>query len=83
MREVSASEATNRFGRLLDAAQSAPVRVTRKGRAVVVTMSVQHVEQLRGAAWERLAATKDVLSEEATAKGLSEARLAALLADES
>ena len=34
MKEVAAREAKNRFGHLLDAAQSAPVRVTKKGRAV-------------------------------------------------
>lgn len=34
VREIAAREARNRFGHLLDAVQSAPVRVTRKGRAV-------------------------------------------------
>ena len=81
MKEVAAREAKNRFGHLLDAAQSAPVRVTRKGRAVGVMMSVQQYERLRGAAWERLTATMDALGEEASAKGLTRARLEALLAD--
>ena len=83
MKEVAAREAKNRFGHLLDAAQSAPVRVTRKGRAVGVMMSVQQYERLRGAAWERLTATMDALGEEASANGLTKARLEALLADES
>ena len=83
MKEIAAREAKNRFGHLLDAAQSAPVRVTRKGRAVGVMMSVQQYERLRGAAWERLTATMDALGEEATARGLTDARLEALLADES
>ena len=83
MKEVAAREAKNRFGHLLDAAQSAPVRVTRKGRAVGVMMSVQQYERLRGAAWERLTATMDALGEEASTKGLTKARLEALLADES
>ena len=82
MKEIAARDAKNRFGYLLDAAQSAPVRVTRKGRAVGVMMSVQQYERLRGAAWERLTATMDALGEEARAKGLTEARLEALLADE-
>ena len=82
MREIAAKEAKNRFGNLLDAAQSAPVRVTRKGRAVGVLMSVQHYERLRAAAWERLTATADALGEEASRNGLTEARLKALLADE-
>ena len=83
MKEVAAREAKNRFGYLLDAAQSAPMRVTRKGRAVGVVMSVQQYERLRGAAWERLTATIDALGEEASEKGLTKSRLDALLADES
>ena len=83
MKEIAARDAKNRFGHLLDAAQSAPVRVTRKGRAVGVLMSMQQYERLRGAAWERLAATMDALGEEASVKGLTGARLEALLADES
>ena len=81
MKEVAAREAKNRFGHLLDDAQSAPVRVTRKGRAVGVIMSMQQYERLRGAAWERLTATMDALDEEAVANGLTKARLEALLAD--
>lgn len=81
MREIAASDARNCFGRLLDAAQDAPVRVIRNGRAVGVMMSMQHYERLRGAAWERLAAAKDELGTEASANGMTEAGLEALLAD--
>ncbi|MDQ2675752.1 MAG: type II toxin-antitoxin system Phd/YefM family antitoxin [Actinomycetota bacterium] len=83
MKEIAAKDAKNRFGRLLDAAQSAPVRVTKKGRAVGVMMSMQQYERLRGAAWERLSATMDALGTEATDNGLTDAALDALLADES
>ena len=83
MKEMAAKDAKNRFGLLLDAAQSAPVRVTRNGRSVGVMMSVQQYERLRGAAWERLTATMDALGREASARGLTEAGLEALLADES
>ncbi len=83
MKEIAAREAKNRFGHLLDAAQNAPVRVTRKGRAVGVMMSVQQYERLRGAAWERLTATTDALGGEASANGLTEPGLEALLADAS
>ena len=82
MREIAAREAKNRFGNLLDAAQSAPVRVTRKGGADGVLMWVQHYERLRAAAWERLTATAGALGEKASRNGLTEARLEALLADE-
>ncbi len=83
MKEIAARDAKNRFGLLLDAAQSAPVRVTKKGRAVGVMMSIQHYERLRGVAWERLTATMDALGKQASAKGLTDSGLEILLADES
>ncbi len=82
MNEITARDAKNRFGQLLDAAQRTPVRVTRNGRAVTVMLSVQHYERLRGAAWERLAATMDIMGEQASANNLTDAKLDALLADE-
>ena len=83
MRRIAAREAKNSFGRLLDASQRAPVLVTKKDRPVSVLMSVQQYERLRGAAWERLTQTMDALGREATANGMTESELNALLADES
>ena len=83
MKEITAKDAKNRFGQLLDAVQSAPVRVIQKGRWVGVMMSMQHYERLRGVAWERLTVTMDALGKEASGNGLTEAELEALLADES
>ena len=83
MREITARDAKNRFGHLLDASQRAPVMLTRKGRAVSVVISVEQYEQLRGAAWERLTAAMDALGEEASVNALTPSALNALLADES
>ena len=83
MKEIAARDAKNRFGLLLDTVQRAPVRVTKKGRAVGVMMSIQHYERLRGVAWERLRATMDALGEQASANGLTDSGLETLLADES
>ena len=83
MREITARDAKNGFGRLLDVVQRTPVRVTRNGRPVGIVMSVRQFERLRGAAWEQLAATIDALGQEATANGLTDAKLEVLLADES
>ena len=83
MKEITARDAKNRFGYLLDAVQSAPVPVTRKGKAAGVMMSVQHYERLRGAAWEGLTMKMDALGEKAATDSLTESRLKALLADES
>lgn len=83
MREIAARDARNRFGRLLDASQRAPVLLTRKGRGVSVMMSVEQYERLRDAAWERLAAAMHDLGEEAVTNSLTPALLGELLADES
>ena len=83
MKEIAAREAKKRFGYLLDAAQSTPVCVTKKGRPVGVVMSMEQYRRLQGAAWERSSATMDRLGAEATANGLTDAGLDALLADES
>ena len=83
MNEITAREATNRFGELLDVAQRSPVRITRNGRAVTVMLSMQLYDQLRGSAWEGLTSTMDAMGEEASARGLTDDRLDALLASES
>ena len=44
---------------------------------------MQLYDQLRGSAWERLTSTMDAMGEEAYARGLTDAKLDALLADES
>ena len=82
MREITARDAKNRFGQLLQSAQQGPVRVTRNGTPVGVVMSVQQFERLRGAAWERLTATMDRLGEEASARGLTDTVLESLLPDD-
>ena len=83
MKTITAREAKNRFGQLLDAAQRTPVSVTKNGRAVTVMLSTELYDRLRGSAWERLATTMDAMAEEASASGLTNAKLDALLADES
>lgn len=58
MRTVSAKEAKDGFGALLDAAQREPVTITKKGRAVAVVLSkedFERLEALEDAYWGRLA----------------------------
>jgi prevent-host-death family protein len=83
MRTISSIDARTRFGQLLDAAECAPVTVTRKGRPAAVVMSVEDYERLRGAAWNRLSETMDTARTQAAARGLTDELLAELLADES
>lgn len=83
MKEISARNAKNQFGQLLESAQRGPVRVTRRGRSAGVLMSEEQYQRLRGMAWDRLAESVASIREQADEHGLSEERLAELLADES
>ena len=82
MKEITEREAATRFEQLLDAAQRSPVRVTRNGRPVTVMLSTQLYDQLRDSAWECLTSTMDAMGEEASARGLTDATLDAILAIE-
>ena len=42
----NASDAKNRFGQVLDAAQSGPVRIRKNGRDVAVVLSVEAFREL-------------------------------------
>lgn len=46
MRTMSAKDAKNSFGMLLDYARAAPVQVEKHGRPVVVVMSVEEFRRL-------------------------------------
>jgi prevent-host-death family protein len=46
MRHISAREAKNGFGRLIDLARAGPVSVDKYGRPVVVVLSVEEYERL-------------------------------------
>ena len=83
MKEITARNAKNQFGQLLESAQRGPVRVTRRGRPVGVLLSEEQYQRLRGIAWERVASTVDTMRQQAEGKGLTEETLARLLADES
>jgi antitoxin Phd len=50
MKILSASVAKNRFGELIDMAQSEPVRVQRQGRDVAVVLSPEEFRRLSEAA---------------------------------
>jgi prevent-host-death family protein len=46
MQHISAREAKNRFGRLIDDARAAPVAVEKHGRPVVVVLAIEEYERL-------------------------------------
>jgi prevent-host-death family protein len=47
MSEMSATDAKNRFGEMLDMAQREPVRIRKNGRDVAVVLSVEEYQRLR------------------------------------
>ena len=46
MQHISARDAKNRFGRLIDDARAAPVAVEKHGRPVVVVLAIEEYERL-------------------------------------
>ena len=46
MQHISARDAKNGFGRLIDLARAAPVSVDKHGRPVVVVLSVEEYQRL-------------------------------------
>lgn len=83
MLTMTANEAKTHFGQLLDKAQREPVQVTRHDRVVGVMISAEDYEAMRAYYADRLRQTLHESAEGAAAAGLTEEKLAELLADES
>ena len=83
MKTITAIDAKNRFGQLLDSAQREPVTVTKMGRPAAIVLSVEDYERICGAARRRLLASVDQAQCEAAAQGLTDEVLEQLLEDES
>jgi prevent-host-death family protein len=50
MKTMSAREAKNAFGLMIDTARAEPVRIEKHGRGVVMVISVEEYERLHGRA---------------------------------
>lgn len=83
MQTLTANEAKTRFGEFLDRVQREPVRVMRHDRVVGVMVSAEDYEAMRAFYADRLRHTLQECAESAAAVGLTEEKLAELLADES
>lgn len=59
MKSMSAKDAKNAFGLLLDTARAEPVTIEKHGRAVVVVLSVEEFERLSATRTEKAGATRD------------------------
>ena len=58
MKTISAKDAKNGFGRLIDAALAEPVVVEKHGRAVVVVLSIEEYERLKTSGHTEIAGHK-------------------------
>jgi prevent-host-death family protein len=83
MRHVSATEAKQALAAVLDAAQREPVVIRRQQRDVAVVLSMQEYERLTALNIEEFQRFCDRLGEQAKARGLTEGKLAEILASDS
>jgi prevent-host-death family protein len=82
MKTIPATEAKNRLGAVLDAAQREPIVIRRQDRDVAVLLSMADYERLRAANVAALLELRDQVAAEAAAAGLTEERLAEILNDD-
>ena len=82
MRHVSATDAKQRLAALLDAAQREPIVIRRQNRDIAVVLSPAEYDRLRGLNVAEFQAFCDRVSRKAAEQGLTEKKLAQLLADD-
>jgi prevent-host-death family protein len=82
MRYVSATDAKQRLAALLDAAQREPVVIRRHERDVAVILSAEEYDRLRALNVDEFQRFCDRVAEQAAARGLTEEKLAEILADD-
>lgn len=83
MRTITSLEAGSAFGKVIEAARHEPVAVSENGKPTAVVLSFDDYQRITGAAKSELLASMKQLRSYATSQGMTEARLAELLADES
>jgi prevent-host-death family protein len=81
LKTVTATEAKNRFGALLDDAQRQPVVIRRQDREIAVILSMADYERVRTGNIQGFLQLRDQVAAEAEANGLTEERLNELLGD--
>ena len=81
MRYISASDAKQRLGAVLDAAQREPVTIRRQNREVAVVLSAADYERITAANVSEFQRFCDRVSTAAADRGLTETRLEELLED--
>lgn len=82
MRQISATDAKQRLAALLDAAQREPIVIRRQNRDVAVVLSPAEYDRLRGLNIAEFQQFCDQVGRKAVERGLTEKKLAALLAND-
>ena len=82
MKRVAATEAKNRLGAILDEAQREPIVIRRQHRDIAVVLSMADYQRLRAGNIQAFLDLRKEVAAEAAAKGLTEKRLARLIADD-
>jgi prevent-host-death family protein len=82
MRYISATDAKQNLAALLDAAQREPIVIRRQKREVAVVLSPQEYDRLRAANVAEFQRFCDRIADRAAERGLTEDKLAELLADD-
>ena len=82
MKTVAATEAKNRLGAILDAAQREPIVIRRQDRDIAVVLSMADYERLRAGNIQAFLDLRNQVAAEAAAHGLTEERLSELLTDD-
>lgn len=83
MRIISATEAKQSLGMMIDVAQREPVIIQRQHRDIAVLLSMHDYEQLRGVQIEAFNVFCDEIARRAQERGLTEEKLKVLLEDDS
>jgi prevent-host-death family protein len=81
MRSVTATEAKQNLGALLDSAQSEPVVIRRQKRDIAVILSAREYHRLRAINLAEFNRFCDVIGQRTNAAGLTEEKLAELLSE--
>jgi prevent-host-death family protein len=81
MRTVTATEAKQNLGALLDSAQSEPVTIRRQNRDIAVVLSTREYDRLRAINVDEFERFCDRIGQRAMANGLTEEKLAEILAE--
>jgi prevent-host-death family protein len=79
MKTVTATEAKNRLGAILDAAQREPIVIRRQDRDIAVVLSIADYDRLRSANARAFLDLRNEIAAEAASAGLTDDRLAGLL----